>query len=101
MWGTIHETQLVSIPRSEGTHSNSLTVFVRGNQGEVYSISNLSMSSTANELYSEMTARTGIPSSFMRLLIAQKALKPYNTLRSCGIVNGCSINLSGMWRRER
>ena len=57
-------------------------------------MSDVSGSFKTSELFSRMTAITGIPPSDMRLLLGQKKLKPNKTLRNSGIVNGCSINLS-------
>ena len=44
-------------------------MFVLGNQGELYSVSDLSGSSKTSELFSRMTAITGIPPSDCRLQI--------------------------------
>ena len=64
------------------------TVFVRNIQGELYTLSDLSASTKASEIYSQMTARTGKSLSVMRLMIGHKVLK---ALQAAGIENGCSI----------
>ena len=69
------------------------TVFVRDIQGELYTLSDLSASTKASEIYSQMTARTGKSLSVMRLMIGHKVLKHDQALQAAGIENGCSINI--------
>ena len=57
-----------------GAKADTITVFVRGNHGELHLLTNLSWSSNTNEIFSQMNARTGVPCSVMRLLLGQKAI---------------------------
>ena len=77
-----------------GAKADTITVFVRGNHGELHLLTNLSWSSNTNEIFSQMNARTGVPCSVMRLLLGQKAIEPNQTLKKSGITNESLINLS-------
>ena len=68
-----------------GAKADTITVFVRGNHGELHLLTNLSWSSNTNEIFSQMNARTGVPCSVMRLLLGQKAIEPNQTLKKSGI----------------
>ena len=67
-------------------------MFVRDIKGELYTLSDLSASTKASEIYSQMTARTGKSLSVMRLMIGHKVLKHDQALQTAGIENGCSVN---------
>ena len=72
----------------------AITVFVRDNHGELHHLTNLSLSSNTNEIFSEMEARTGMPCSVMRLLLDQKAIGQNLIVQKAGITNECLIHLS-------
>ena len=75
-------------------HSNTLSVFVRGRHGELHTLSGLFCSSRNGELYSQMSAKIGISTSVIRLLLGRRALYPEQTLEQSGITNGSMIHLS-------
>ena len=47
-----------------GAKADTITVFVRGNHGELHLLTNLSWSSNTNEIFSQMNARTGVATMF-------------------------------------
>ena len=67
---------------------------MRGNHGERHHLTNLSLFSNTNEIFSEMEARTGMPCSVMHLLLGQKVVEQNLTVQKAGITNECLIHLS-------
>ena len=75
--------------RKDTDGTTAWTVFVRDIQGELYTLSDLSASTKASEIYSQMTGKS---LSVMRLMIGHKVLKHDQALQTAGIENGCSVN---------
>ena len=73
--------------------ANPITVFVRGNHGELHQLSHFSLLSNTNEIFLQMEARTGIPRDCMSLLLGWKAIEPNLTLQKSGIRNECLLNV--------
>ena len=69
------------------------TLFVRGIHGETLTLSNMKASSRGRELYSMLSAITGIPNTMMRLMRGKTILKPHVSLLESGLENGCTIDL--------